>query len=319
MHCCRRATSRCGHRAVTLVEVLLVVALLAVLAAVLWPLVMHSRRAGDPVRDATDLAALHAAFVQHSRSHGGELPRPSQYGSEVGAGGDRPVDTTASLFSLVLAERSVTAGMLISRGELNPVVEECRYDFSQINAAEGRHWDPGFRTDLDRRPGDGVCNTSYAHLALCGERLARWRADADAVTPLLGDRGTYRGSRSGNRWRKSYTLGRHGQPAQSWGGNMVFGDGHTSFITSFFPLDLMWECGSIKPTKDNIFDCEYSQTDCTNGLRDGRAAGDVWLCLTRKAAASTTSPGLLLDIPERLIDGSPAIGTPLSTDGASSR
>ena len=296
----RRASPR--DHGVSRVEVLLLIVLLTVIAAVAWPLLQRRRQAGDPMADAKDLASLHAAFVQHANAHGGTFPRPSETTAASGSSpSDRTLDTSANLYSLVLAERTVTPAMLISRAERNPVVEAGDYDFGQIDATKGQVWDPGFRTDLDQLPGEGVCNSSYVHLALCGERLDHWRLTADATAPIVGDRATYRGTRTGDRWRKSYTLGRHGQPDVLWGGNVVFADGHIEFLTTFYPKSVTWTCGSIKPTKDNIFNCEFDQLDCTGGWGDARTAGDFWLCMTKGFDGERN---LVIDYRERLTDGS---------------
>ncbi|MBL9119386.1 MAG: hypothetical protein JNL80_05695 [Phycisphaerae bacterium] len=300
----RRASRRGGRRdrGVSRVEVLLLIVLLAVIAAVAWPLLQRRRQAGDPIADAKDLTALHAAFVQHANGNGGTFPRPSETtAAPGGSASNRTLDTSANLYSLVLAERAVTPAMLISRAERNPVVAAADYDFGRIDAANGQAWDPGFRTDLDQLPGEGACNSSYVHLALCGERLDHWRLTTDATAPIFGDRATYRGTRSGDRWRKSFTLGRHGQPDLLWGGNLAFADGHIEFLTTFFPKSVTWACGSIKPTKDNVFDCEFDQLDCTAGLGDARTAGDFWLCMTKGLEGERN---LVVDYRERLTDGS---------------
>jgi hypothetical protein len=275
---------------------MVVVALLVVLLAVLLPMLTRSRRAGDPVGDARDLSALHQAMVIFARSHTGALPVPARAVNSD----DATLNTSANLFSLVLADRGITAKQLISRAERNPVVRAIEYDFAAVNAAEGRPWDPAFRTELDKPAGEGACHTSYAHLALCGERIVRWREASDDRAVLFGDRATRRGVQKGRSWSRSYTLGRHGHPDGVWAGNLVFGDGHGELVTTYRPEGVSWTCGSIKPTKDNIFDCEFNQLDCTNALRDGRVAGDVWLCLVDRIDGPHE---LAVDVVERLEDG----------------
>lgn len=276
---------------------LLLLGLLIVIVAILWVPLKRMRSGAYPIRDANDIAKTHQAMLQHAQSApGGDLPWPSKVAAGSGTP-DPSLDTTANLLGLMLGERLITPEMLISRGEENPIVEPCRYDYAAVNAVTGHYWAPSVRTELDRV--DGVCNTSYAHLALCGERQRRWSSAADATVPLYGDRGTYRGVRSGDGWTKSYTVGRYDR-GPVWQGSIVFADNHAESLTSFLPAQVTWTCGTIRPTKDNIFNCEFNQTDCTGGLRDGRVAGDIWLCITQ----SVEGPHhLAVDVRERLNDG----------------
>ena len=285
------------------IDLLLLATLAVVVGAVAVPMLARTRRAGDPIADANDLAAIHKACTLHADAHGGEWPRPSVAMAASGTPEralDHTLDTTANTLSLLLAGRGVAAAQLVSRSERNPIVRALEYDFARVNAANQTLWDPGFKTELDKPPGEGVCHTSYAHLALCGERLSRWRSSAGAETPLVGDRGTWRGTRRGKLWAKSYTLGRHGQPEAVWAGNLTFGDGHVALLTSFTPDGVRWGCGTIAPRKDNLFDCEFNQLDCTNALLDGRAAGDAWLCIADRMEGPND---FAVDVKERLVDG----------------
>jgi hypothetical protein len=280
------------------IEVLLVLGLLIVIAAVAWPILKRLRSGGYPIADANDVVRTHEAMLQQAKSiSGGELPRPSTVAAGSGTP-DPSLDTTANLLALLIGQRSVTPAMLISRGEENPRVRVCDYDYAAVNTLLGHHWAASVRTDLESE--DGVCHTSYAHLALCGERQRRWSSLADATSPLYGDRGTYRGARLGEGWTKSFVVGRYDR-GPVWAGNIVFADHHVEGLTSFTSPQVTWSCGSIRPTKDNIFNCEFGQTDCTNGLRDSRVAGDAWLSITDRFEGDYS---LAIDVRERLRDGS---------------
>lgn len=286
------------QRGISLLEVLLALGLLVVVVAVLWPAFQRMRTGAYPIADAGDMTRVHQALLRGAQSEGGGvLPMPSRI---VGGSGppELSADTTANLYSWLIGQRLIEPGSLISRGEENPLIEACEYDYSRVNSVAGAHWDPGFRTDLDRA--DGVCHTSYAHLALGGERRQRWMPVMDSTSPLLGDRGPYRGIRSGNSFLRSYTVGRYGHGGR-WQGTIVFADNHSEYLSSFYPNLAQWGCGSIQATKDNIFDCEFDQTDCTGGVRDGRVAGDCWLCITQSIDGAK---GLVSDAKELLRDGS---------------
>jgi len=278
---------------------MIILALLAIIVAVAWPALHRARIGGLPIKDANNIASTHKAMLVHAQSNGGELPRPSRIAARGGTP-DRTLDTTASMLSLMLAERSIEPSMLIGLGEENPVVQECDYNFAAIDPAAGRLWDPGFRTDLDAIRRKGVSHTSYAHLALCGARAAHWRNVTDSTVPLYGDRGTTRGVQSGAEWSKSYTLLRYDGSGAQWQGNLVYADNHTEASRTFYPTNVVWACGTIGSTKDNIFDCEFNQADCTDGAGDGRVGGDIWLCITQRLEGAAM---LAVDVQERLTDG----------------
>ena len=178
--------------------------------------------------------------------------------SELSGRRDPTENTTADLFSAMIAQQYTVPGQLISGNEYSPNVwPDEDYDYTAYNPTAGTHWDRSFVADLDVES-----NNSFAHVPLYGQRLRHtWRFTADSRQPLLGNRGPKGGVDDPN----SYTYGRD----ERWAGHLVFGDGHVEFIETFTPSGLFYEAGGER-RPDNIFAMEEGP--------DGR---DVILTFTR--------------------------------------
>jgi hypothetical protein len=163
---------------------------------------------------------------------------------DLGGGHDPASNTTANLYSAMIAQSYTVPGQLISGNEYNPSVwPDSDYDYTSYDARRGTWWDAGFKADLAVES-----NTSFAHVPLYGQRLRQlWRFTAGSHTPLLGNRGPEGGLDNPN----SYTYGRSGV----WGGHVVFGDGHVEFLTTFTPAGVVYGRGAER-LPDNIFDAE---------------------------------------------------------------
>ena len=128
--------------------------------------------------------------------------------------------------------------ILISSNESNPMVSskgdqgansmEIPYDFTMVSPADDSYWDPLFSADIT---GEGqamgnvaggvaeVCHTSYANLALCGQRLKQSWTNGDVSTIVLSSRGPEHGFIAGDQFSKSPTLQLYG-PTQKWEGRV---------------------------------------------------------------------------------------------------
>lgn len=179
------------------------------------------------VKDEIQLSELFKALLADGLSGGGAgsegrsgggLPVPSDLDRQH----DRSKDTTASVWSLIVMSNSAAPKMLVSANERNPSVwVDENYDYEVYDPSNGIFWDPSFKADLTTES-----NVSYAHMPLCGERLARqWRTPSlDPSFPLIGSRGP----RDGKVRPDSWTTGRDGK----WAGHLVFGDGHVAWTDS---------------------------------------------------------------------------------------
>ncbi len=156
-------------------------------------------------------------------------------------GRDDSLNTTAALFSAMIAQHYVVPGQLISGNEYSPYVWlDDDYDYTTYSPGNGTFWDPGFVADLAV-----LSNLSFAHMPLYGQRLRRnWRFNAGSRTVLLGNRGP----RDGVADPSSYSVGRNG----IWAGHIVFGDGHLEFADTFTPTGLVFVRDG-RQLADNLF------------------------------------------------------------------
>lgn len=185
------------------------------------------------VRSFEDLQYLSALFMSIAASAQLDDEDSFLVPGELGGGDVPESNTTASLYSAMIAANYTVPGQLISGNEFNPNVwRDEDYDYHSYDPRRGTYWDPRFAADLATES-----NTSFAHLPLYGERLRRlWRFTAGSRSPMLGNRGPQGGVDNPG----SYTYGRNG----IWGGHVVFGDGHVEFLDAFTLAG------------DNLFDME---------------------------------------------------------------
>jgi hypothetical protein len=182
---------------------------------------------------------------------------------------------TAALHSAMIAKEYYNTDLIIGPTEENPViVEYADYQYDMYDPATDVYWDDDFSVELDAAPGVGECNTSYANLALIGQRKkTKWRNSSKENDAMLSTRGTWEGdfedSISEGNFTRSYTLLLHG-PKKEWMGNVVYSDNHTDVADSFYPELVSYEPVSTdgQLTKDNIFAKEF-----------GTAVGETYTAL----------------------------------------
>jgi hypothetical protein len=204
--------------------------------------------------DKLMLQQIYQVLAMETMSSGGSLPTPSRISGSL----DVRDNTTASLYSAMIAQRYVEPKSLISANENNPYIwDDKDYDYSKYAPVNGSYWDPNFSADLDRD-----ANVSYAHMPIFGDRTTHWDKPRFATTvPMFGNRGP----RNGVPDPSSYTYGKDG----TWAGHAVFGDGHVEFFESFTPGSMMFYRNGV-PEPDNIF-----------AFDDGFTGGDAILTFTK--------------------------------------
>ena len=232
-------------------------------------------------KDALNLQALHLALVLQAGDYDGRLVTPSVI---VDAGGRRMtstarhsnafniassenhhLDTTANMYSALLAANALQPEQLVSANEYSGYVEEYyEYDRDAYDPMNGTYWDSGFKADLHR-----LSHASFAHLPLHGERYSKyWSAAGPPTVPIVSNRGPVDGIDDPH----SMTYGRDG----TWGGHLLFADGHVDFVTTFTPPMLMplSDSAGAEPRPDNLF-----------AMEQGPAGADVILSFTREMTA----------------------------------
>jgi hypothetical protein len=178
-----------------------------------------------------------ASFIAGQNSGLKGAPSPSE---RLGAK-TNSADTTANIYSLLVAERYAEPSLLISKNERNPNVwMRENYNYNAVQPSQKSYWDETFRADLTKES-----NVSYAHVPLCGSRSRYWtEVKLDTRFPLMGTRGPANGQPN----PASLTYGRD----NTWAGFQVFGDGHVEFTQVFTAKSMQLADGSA----DNVYAME---------------------------------------------------------------
>ena len=136
----------------TLVELLVVVAIIALLIGLLLPALGRAQRAAKTLNDAANIGQIHKGFLTYSNADPkGYLPLPGLIRRAavpgVGPGGaaafvpgqgeeQQNQNNSANLYSAMIAKNFVTPDVLFSPVEENPVVRQMtNYNFQAYNPA----------------------------------------------------------------------------------------------------------------------------------------------------------------------------------------
>lgn len=300
-------------RAFTLVELLVVVAIIAVLIGLLLPALSKAQQSARTTKDSTQVQQIHKAMLIYANEDPQKkLPVPGWIHRDQSAGYLPPgipqgtpnagrectkKNGTRNLFSLCVMREMFNPDLLYGPTEVNPVVREAKnYNYAAYNPAGGTFWDgdsagwtcPNDTADMGNFRGkiyltsspadenDG-CHFSYSSMVLCGQRKkSYWRADL--IPEASGSKpmiGT-RGTKNGAMTGADFLQ----SPTlllhgdrKEWAGNVCYGDNHVSLEKTFYPASTVYECGNGNAKADNIFHCEHSCSPSPSGA----AAGDAWL------------------------------------------
>ena len=257
------------RRGFTLVELLVVMAIIALLLAILLPALTRSKQLARQVKDATQVKQIHTAFLTFSRSFEGRFPTPgliNRLGGTPGQGAeDISKNSHAALYSACIAQNYFSPQLCVSPSEASGnVAVHSTHNFNAFNVATETYWDRNFRADLL-----ATSHLSYGTLHLDGTRKARqWRESVDSKFAVVGNRGVQDGSYDDLIYNASKTLEIHGG-RRSWEGNIVYNDNHVAYETSFTP-ERLTKLGANLDTSDNLFRNDPEGT-----------TADVWLTMIK--------------------------------------
>ena len=282
-------------RGFTLIELMVVVAIITLLIGLLLPALAKAQRHTKSMKDGAQQKQIHVSFLTYANANDSGLPVPGLIDRnpievdgqpyEMPSEGSEAFEHnwTGPLYSVMIAQRFFETDILIGPTEVNPVVVPYEnYDYSQYNPAADNYWDPNLTVNIGAQPGDAeLCHASFAHEAICGYRKNRqWRNTQDSTYPIMGTRGVNNGVLPGDDYDRSPTLRLHGTKRQ-WVGNIVFADNHWEQVGTFYPEQTTYTPqNGDRAVKDNIFSAEFEDDHPV----DPRAAGDAWLVISTAAA-----------------------------------
>ena len=175
-----------------------------------------------------------------------------------------------------------------------------------MDVSKDWYWDPAFSADItgdgaaeapdedDRDQGTaGVCNVSYANMAMCGARLREWK-DGSSNTIILSSRGPEiqnAGDMTSIKFSNSPTLLLYG-PTEQWEGIYVGGDGSAHYVKDLWFNNKEYTTKNTwKMFKDNCFMAEFSDFNNSDSLGNaGGASADNWMVLNVESTETDVLP-----------------------------
>jgi len=263
-------TMKKTQRAFTLVELLVVMAIIALLLGILLPALAKARKNAQQVKCATQVKQIHAGFITQANDDPeqryptpGEINRKAVPGAgEIPGRGDldESKNTHANMYSACIAKNLFPATLLVSPAEISARVGACtNYDFNAYRPADDKYWDGDTGTIAHFKiTGNGSGNlqesaTSYAAMPLENNQRRRkeWRASGNSKFVVFGNRGVKDGV-IGPDYTNSVTLGIHGAKDE-WEGNICHNDNHVVFVRTFSPEGLDKVGTGTTAVFDNLF------------------------------------------------------------------
>ena len=302
-----------GKHGFTLVELLVVMAIIALLIGLLLPALAKARAQAQLTKDQAQVKEIHQSWIVFSRDLDGNLPTPGlidrlpdpniteNQGEVPGRGPeDFTMNTTPNLFSVCIMRHYFTPQMCFSPTEPSGrVIYKDDYKFTYYDPLGANpdcqgsdlspdcYWDPTFKAELLVQS-----NTSYAHMPIAGERKKRhWRDTMDSRFAMIGTRGVEDGSLDENIYYRSVTLEFHGG-SKEWVGNVAFNDNHTERLDTFFPEGLNYRIAGVS-TPDNIFKDGTGDGEGGPGTDGGF---DIWLVIYLSISDDPLAPAISGDL-----------------------
>ena len=297
-----------GKHGFTLVELLVVMAIIALLIGLLLPALAKARAQAQLTKDQAQVKEIHQSWIVFSRELDGHLPTPGLIdrlpdlvlAMDVPGRGpeDLTMNTTPNLYSVCIMRHYFTPQMCFSPTEPSGrVIYKDDYKFTYYDplgtntecetsdVGPDCYWDPTFKAALNPEL-QSLSNTSYAHMPIAGERKKRhWRDTMDSRFAMIGTRGVIDGSLEPEDYYASVTLEFHGG-SKEWVGNVAFNDNHTERLDTFFPEGLTYQIGE-NTIADNIFKDDTGDGD---GGTQPDGGFDIWLVIYLEISDDPLNP-----------------------------
>ena len=278
----------------TLLELLVVITLVFIVVAVVPMFATCRCHGGQSLKDKTQISMIHKSCLTFAADNKGVMPlpglirprsadpsSPSSPQQPIGTSEDFAQNTTANLYSLLIAQNYFNPDIVIGTTEVNPLIVQKRdYNYNAYRPRDNIFWDSTFVADPSTSS-----NASYSHAALVGERKRQsWLVTQSAGFAAIGTRGTgggpngFGGALGGPQYQRSPTFELHG-PKNQWDGHICFNDNHVETLNTFYAaLCVYMPRRGSSAVKDNFFAAEFDDyTDLPGG--GPQASNDSWLVM----------------------------------------
>ena len=288
------------NRGFTIIELLVVIAIIILIAALLLPALGKAFRSAHSTEDKTQVRGIHSAMMLFASGNESKFPRPSVVAKNYEDILHDTTDTTGNLMSFMIARGYFNTDLVISPVETNPNIRDMNevllaYDYDSIDGEEVI-WDDQFEGDIELASATSPAHNSYAHQALCGQRVRlKWHSGAGSSDIILANRGPRDGDVGTTGDMESFTLKFHSSE-DAWAGNVVMGDGSSKMVESVFPDGIAYQPLNGYPLgPDNIFFPDWNDV-VVGGIDEGILSGDNWMVICNNVTEEPGADGKFYDV-----------------------
>lgn len=282
-----------NQRAFTLVELLVVMAIIALLLGILLPALSKARKNAQQIKCGSQLGQIHKSLIAQSNDDPQNFyltpGERNRLALNVGTGGlqqvpgrgalDESKNSHQNLWSACLAIGMFSPTVLVSPAELSSKFSICTtYNYNNYKPGQDSFWDgdtlptpsdPAVGFKIDGTLGlisNSMCSYASVPLSTTAERRRKeWKATSNSKFVVLGNRGPKNGASSGNDYANSATLLIHGAKSE-WDGHACHNDNHVTYGRTFFleGLNRIGGTTSTAGSLDNIF---ATESDGDNAIK----------------------------------------------------